>query len=240
MAAASAAVSWAGRSKCPRSSALICFARRTQSGGRDTGSSKRTSHSTSTTGSRTAAKRDARTTIPSKTSSPPGTSSSKRSNVKQQPSRLETFFRTTPGFNRFIDGTLMFGDAVMVLATEVSSERLPFEQVPALASVAVGSWILAAAVLGDYAMEPDPDENPLSNALGVPILQAVVSAMITWAASMVVAILGFSWLVSHYLVEPELVLELTRDGMLSPQLEISVALLITMSCWRGMAARLRL
>jgi len=33
---------------------------------------------------------------------------------------------------------------------------------------------------------------------------------------MVVAILGFSWLVSHYLVEPELVLELTRDGMLSP------------------------
>jgi hypothetical protein len=67
----------------------------------------------------------------------------------------------------------------MVLATEVSSERLPLEQVPALASVAVGSWILAAAVLGDYAMEPDPDENPLSNALGVPIFQAVVSAMIT-------------------------------------------------------------
>jgi hypothetical protein len=57
---------------------------------------------------------------------------------------------------------------------------------------------------------------------------------------MVVAILGFSWLVSHYFVEPELVLELTRDGMLSPQLEISVALLITMSCWRGMAARLRM
>jgi len=45
----------------------------------------------------------------------------------------------------------------MVIATEVSSERLPLEQVPALASVAVGSWILAAAVLGDYAMEPDPD-----------------------------------------------------------------------------------
>jgi hypothetical protein len=51
---------------------------------------------------------------------------------------------------------------------------------------------------------------------------------------------GFSWLVSNYLVEPELVLEVARDGMLSPQLEISVAMLITMSCWRGMAARLRL
>jgi hypothetical protein len=51
---------------------------------------------------------------------------------------------------------------------------------------------------------------------------------------------GFSWLVSSYYVEPELVLEVARDGMLSPQLEISVAMLITMSCWRGMAARLRL
>jgi hypothetical protein len=51
---------------------------------------------------------------------------------------------------------------------------------------------------------------------------------------------GFSWLVSSYLVEPELVLEVARDGQLSPQLEISVAMLITMSCWRGMAARLRL
>jgi hypothetical protein len=37
-----------------------------------------------------------------------------------------------------------------------------------------------------------------------------------------------------------MVLEVARDGMLSPQLEISVALLITMSCWRGTAARLRL
>jgi hypothetical protein len=64
--------------------------------------------------------------------------------------------------------------------------------------------------------------------------------MITWAVGMVVSIFGFSWLVSNFIVEPEMVLEVARDGMLSPQLEISVALLITMSCWRGMAARLRL
>lgn len=80
-----------------------------------------------------------------------------------------------------------------VIATEVSSERLPLEQVPALAAVATGSWILAAALMGDYAMEPDPDENPLSNALGWPVFQAVVDAMITWAVSMMVAIFGFSW-----------------------------------------------
>lgn len=86
----------------------------------------------------------------------------------------------------------------------------------------------------------DPDENPLSNAMGWPIFQAVVNAMITWAASIVVAIIGYSWLVSNFFVDAETVLEVTRDGMLSPQLEISVAMLITMSCWRGMAARLRL
>lgn len=86
----------------------------------------------------------------------------------------------------------------------------------------------------------DPDANPLSNALGWPIFQAVVDAMITWAVSMVVSIIGFSWLVSNFMVDAEAVLEVTRDGMLSPQLEISVAMLITMACWRGMAARLRL
>jgi hypothetical protein len=41
-------------------------------------------------------------------------------------------------------------------------------------------------------------------------------------------------------VTPEVVLELERDGMLSPQLEISVALLVTMLCWRGIAARMRM
>lgn len=61
----------------------------------------------------------------------------------------------------------------------------PADQVPALASVAVISWVAAGAVLGDYAMLRDPDENPLSNAMGWPIFQAVVNAMITWAVAMV-------------------------------------------------------
>jgi hypothetical protein len=58
-------------------------------------------------------------------------------------------------------------------------------QVPALASVAIISWIAAGAILGDYAMLRDPDENPLSNAMGWPIFQAVVNSMITWAVAMV-------------------------------------------------------
>jgi hypothetical protein len=54
------------------------------------------------------------------------------------------------GFNRFQDGILILGDAVMVLATELSSERLPLEQLPYLGGVAVASWVFAGAVLGDY------------------------------------------------------------------------------------------
>lgn len=58
----------------------------------------------------------------------------------------------------------------MVLATELSSERLPLESIPALGGVAVASWVLAGAMLGDYANEPDPDANPLSDALGWCVL----------------------------------------------------------------------
>jgi hypothetical protein len=70
---------------------------------------------------------------------------------------------------------------VLLAAAAVSLQH----QVPALASVAILSWVAAGAILGDYAMLRDPDENPLSNAMGWPIFQAVVNAMITWALAMV-------------------------------------------------------
>lgn len=223
------------RRLCSRRSTVAVVARRTKSGGgeRDRKSpspTKSSSNSSQITGARPSQ------TSSSSNSRPPSGQGDKQQGI----SGIETFIRNTPVANRFLDGLLILGDAVMLLATELSSERIPLEQVPALASVAILSWIAAGAILGDYAMLRDPDENPLSNAMGWPIFQAVVNAMITWAVALVLSIGGFSWLVSNYVVEPELVLEVARDGQLSPQLEISVALLITMSCWRGMAARLRL
>jgi hypothetical protein len=76
--------------------------------------------------------------------------------------------------------------------------------------------------------------------LGWPVIVAVANACVTWAAAMVPSMLGFSLLVSNGIVEPEVVVEVAHDGVLSPQLEVSVALLVTMLCWRGMAARLRM
>jgi hypothetical protein len=101
------------------------------------------------------------------------------------------------------------------------------------------SWVAAGGLCGDYMMVPDPDDNPLSDAMGWPAVRGIVAACITWAATIPLALAGYAWLVSHWLVEPVSVMEVPRDGQLSPQLEVSVALLITMSCWRGMAARLR-
>lgn len=128
----------------------------------------------------------------------------------------------------------------MVAATELSSERVPYEQLPALASVTVLAWVCAGAALGDYMKVADPDANPLSDAMGWPIFVAVANSMVTWAVGLVLSLLGYSWLVSSFIVDPEMVMEVAHDGQLSPQLEVCVALLITMSCWRGTAARLRL
>lgn len=46
--------------------------------------------------------------------------------------------------------------------------------------------------------------------------------------------------VSHFWVEPTSVLTRHGEHMLGPQMEVSIALLVTMACWRGIAARLRL
>ncbi|GBF97375.1 hypothetical protein Rsub_11022 [Raphidocelis subcapitata] len=154
--------------------------------------------------------------------------------------KLEELMRDTPGLNRLVDGTLILGDVVMVVATEVASERVPLDTMPYLAGVAACSWVLAGAVLGDYKGEPDPDANPLSNSLGWPVVVAIANACITWAAAMVPSMLGFSVLVANYLVPTEVVVDPARNGILSPQLEVSVALLVTMLCWRGMATRLRM
>lgn len=135
------------RAACSRCR-LTCQARRTKSGGGE----RETKQATKATTNSTASSRS-NASASSKGSSNNGRSPHNRNN-KQQVSQLEAFVRDTPVLNRFLDGTLILGDAVMLIATEASSERVPTEQIPALAAVAVGSWIIAGAVLGDYAMEP--------------------------------------------------------------------------------------
>lgn len=52
---------------------------------------------------------------------------------KPQSSAIGDFIRQNPILNRLYDGTLVLGDCVMLAATEVSSERITFEDLPTLA-----------------------------------------------------------------------------------------------------------
>lgn len=51
------------------------------------------------------------------------------------------------------------GDLVMIAATEVSSERIPYESMPILTGVFMASWLFAAAALGDYKGDPPTTDN---------------------------------------------------------------------------------
>lgn len=52
--------------------------------------------------------------------------------------------------SRFYDTTLLLGDAVMIAATEASSERIELSDMPTLIGVMLVAWLSAAAYNGDY------------------------------------------------------------------------------------------
>jgi hypothetical protein len=62
----------------------------------------------------------------------------------------------------------------MVIATELSSERLPLEQLPALGGVAVASWVIAGAwcVVSAW-IGPRPAVRISSVVLSRPVLRLV-------------------------------------------------------------------
>jgi hypothetical protein len=105
----------------------MCVARRTKSGG---GERDRKTASSTSTKSSSSNRSQITGTRPSKSSSSSNSRPAAGQGSKQQGiSEIETFIRNTPVANRFLDGILILGDAVMLLATEMSSERLPLEQV---------------------------------------------------------------------------------------------------------------
>ena len=71
----------------------------------------------------------------------------------------------------------------MLTATELSSERIPWDDLETLGlllGVSVGSWLLAAIVLGDYrGREPSSDNTFVEFVLG-PSFIALLDATVTW------------------------------------------------------------
>jgi hypothetical protein len=132
------------------------------------------------------------------------------------------------------------GDVVMIMATEASSDRVPWEQMPMFGLIMSTSWVLCGAVVGDYTMELFNDVDDLMIAAGWPTFLAILNASVTWGLSTFLCLGAYSWLVSHWIVEPTMVLELKAQSGLPAQLEINVALLVIMTSWRGIATKLRM
>lgn len=158
----------------------------------------------------------------------------------QQLSGWDTFVRSTPLFNRFVDGTLIFGDCVMILATEGASDRMPLvEGWPYLVAAVIISWVAVSGARGDYSGKAD-DSDMLLLSVGFPVFLAVLNATVTWAAAILASLPLYAYLVSHFMVEASSVLVLNDEAtQMAPQMEVSTALLVTMSCWRGIVAKLR-
>eukprot|EP00197_Chlamydomonas_leiostraca_P009660 CAMPEP_0202864216 /NCGR_PEP_ID=MMETSP1391-20130828/4548_1 /ASSEMBLY_ACC=CAM_ASM_000867 /TAXON_ID=1034604 /ORGANISM="Chlamydomonas leiostraca, Strain SAG 11-49" /LENGTH=187 /DNA_ID=CAMNT_0049543939 /DNA_START=78 /DNA_END=638 /DNA_ORIENTATION=- len=154
----------------------------------------------------------------------------KKPQPKQQ-SAIGAFIAKTPILNRFQDGTLILGDLVMVAATEFSSERLTDPgAVPILCGTMMASWLVASAAMGDYKGGVPSSDNWYLQVLG-PSFISVVDGMLTWALAAAISLVAYSVMVSTGTIEEAWILGDLATENLSPQLEIIVAMLITMSCW---------
>ncbi|KAL6764865.1 hypothetical protein V8C86DRAFT_2464909 [Haematococcus lacustris] len=151
---------------------------------------------------------------------------------------LGDLIKNTPVLNRLSDGTLLMGDVVMVVATEVSSERIPLEVLPQLAGVMAGSWVMAGLLMGDYKGTMPESENWYLNLLG-PSFTAIINCCLTWSIAVTLALAVSSLCVANNILPSEPFFEDLATENLSPQLEVAVASLVTMCAWRGIAARLR-
>ncbi|GAX73910.1 hypothetical protein CEUSTIGMA_g1360.t1 [Chlamydomonas eustigma] len=142
--------------------------------------------------------------------------------------------------SRVADGALILGDAVMLIATEMSSERLLWdEEALYLVGTAVLSWFIAAAALGDYTGKPPSSENPFIQMFLGASFVSLLDATVTWAVAAILAASSYAVLVSQAVIDSSPLMEGLWTEDLSPQLEIAVASLITMSCWRGIATKMR-
>ncbi|GLI64676.1 hypothetical protein VaNZ11_008029 [Volvox africanus] len=179
---------------------------------------------------------------PKQQAQPPRRSTSPSSGAAQGGgSRLESYMRKHPVFSRFYDTTLLLGDCVMILATEASSERIEWSSFPALVGVLLVCWVTAGAWNGDYSPGGSRahEDVPWQLSMLGPTFGSVLGAALTWAFAATASVAAYAVLVARNALDAAPVMEGLNSDDLSPQLEVVVALLITMTCWRGIASKLR-
>uniref|UniRef100_A0A061RMX3 Uncharacterized protein n=1 Tax=Tetraselmis sp. GSL018 TaxID=582737 RepID=A0A061RMX3_9CHLO len=130
------------------------------------------------------------------------------------------------------DPVLVAGDLLMLIATDLASERIPLRDQGFLGFVVCTVWLLAATARGDY-NRSGLDGEPLSAwSLFGPMMASMQSALYTWVLFAPAAGALVCYMVSHGLFDPA-VLEAAEGGRGPAISEVFVGSFLTMASWRG-------
>ncbi|KAL3157899.1 hypothetical protein ABBQ32_012308 [Trebouxia sp. C0010 RCD-2024] len=129
-----------------------------------------------------------------------------------------------------LDSSMIWGDIMMLTATELASERLPKQVTGVLSLTLLAAWIGVAAAKGDYTVSKR--RHSLSFEYAYAILLGMQQAAITWLLFVPTAMAMYACLVSHHLLDSS-VFRIPPGCRTSPEGEVMLAALFTLMSWRG-------
>lgn len=137
-----------------------------------------------------------------------------------------------------IDAPLILGDVWMLSATQMSTQLIEPDDSTPLLALAVAIWLVVSALRGDYDFAEREDEDA-PFLVGWSVVTGVLDACFSWACYTVLLLAVLSLAVSHGMLDAAPVLTVDASSKVSPVLEVQIALLITMTAWRGFYYGLR-
>eukprot|EP00192_Tetraselmis_astigmatica_P019054 CAMPEP_0117676004 /NCGR_PEP_ID=MMETSP0804-20121206/15919_1 /TAXON_ID=1074897 /ORGANISM="Tetraselmis astigmatica, Strain CCMP880" /LENGTH=236 /DNA_ID=CAMNT_0005485069 /DNA_START=160 /DNA_END=870 /DNA_ORIENTATION=- len=134
------------------------------------------------------------------------------------------------------DPVMIAGDTLMLIATELSSDRIPLQDQGFLCFVVCASWTLVAYARGDYNSENLDLEQFEDFWILAPMLASMQAALYTWVVFVLLVAGLLAYLVSANLFDPAI---LQHGENESPAMtEVLVGSVLTMASWRGIYAGL--
>lgn len=128
-----------------------------------------------------------------------------------------------------LDSSMIWGDIMMLTATELASERLPKQVTGVLSLTLLAAWIGVATAKGDYTVK---QRHQFSYQYAYGILLGMQQAAITWLLFVPTAMAMYACLVSHHLLDGS-VFRVPPGARVSPEGEVMIAALFTLMSWRG-------
>lgn len=128
-----------------------------------------------------------------------------------------------------LDSSMIWGDIMMLTATELASERLPKQVTGVLSLTLLAAWIGVATAKGDYTVKR---QHTFSYQYVYGILLGMQQAAITWLLFVPTAMAMYACLVSHHLLDSS-VFRVPAGAHVSPEGEVMIASLFTLMSWRG-------